>query len=301
MISPRAFHFEAEAGTNSTERRGIFHLKDEPFASKYHRLHILCGESLCSETAMWLKLATTALVVTLIEADALPDISFRTPVSQMKLLAKLRPQNVELALTIQYRLLSAVEKNLRIMPEWAEDACQEWRRILDLIRTKDSRIYRTLDWAIKQMLYSQYVNDKCGGWTNVTPQIARELQEIDKKFSQLGTGIFAELDKTGALTHHMYGVSNIDDAIVNPPVGTRAYRRGIELATANRQDDLLVDWDFIINKTEGQLLLLDNPFEQGTQWLDISTQQKYRLIRDEYNLSFNLTHQIRNYFRYAPD
>ena len=34
----------------------------------YHRLHVLCGESLCSHLASWLKVGTTALIVALADA-----------------------------------------------------------------------------------------------------------------------------------------------------------------------------------------------------------------------------------------
>jgi len=50
-LSPRVRFLEREVSNNSTRDRGIFHTKDETLAADgYHRLHIICGESLCSET-----------------------------------------------------------------------------------------------------------------------------------------------------------------------------------------------------------------------------------------------------------
>ena len=68
-LSPRVRFLEREISENSTSERGIFHTKDETLAAEgYHRLHIICGESLSSETALWLSMATTAIIVSMIEA-----------------------------------------------------------------------------------------------------------------------------------------------------------------------------------------------------------------------------------------
>jgi proteasome accessory factor A len=62
-LSPRVRFLECEVSNNSTSERGIFHTKDETLAEEgYHRLHIITGESLCSETALWLNMGATALI-----------------------------------------------------------------------------------------------------------------------------------------------------------------------------------------------------------------------------------------------
>ncbi len=73
MISPRVAHLVHVISSNSTSQRGIFHTKDESLSSNgYYRLHVLCGESVCSQTALWLKTAITTLVVALAEAGLRP-------------------------------------------------------------------------------------------------------------------------------------------------------------------------------------------------------------------------------------
>jgi hypothetical protein len=73
MISPRVAHLVQVTSTESTAARGIFHTKDESLSSDgYRRLHVHCGESLCSQTALWLKTAITTLVVALTEAGLRP-------------------------------------------------------------------------------------------------------------------------------------------------------------------------------------------------------------------------------------
>ena len=49
-LSPRVAHLGKNISGESTRDRGIFHTKDEPLCTNgYHRLHVLCGESLCSQ------------------------------------------------------------------------------------------------------------------------------------------------------------------------------------------------------------------------------------------------------------
>jgi proteasome accessory factor A len=50
LVSPRVAHLERVSSDDSTAARGIFHTKDEPLSrGGWHRLHVLCGESLCGE------------------------------------------------------------------------------------------------------------------------------------------------------------------------------------------------------------------------------------------------------------
>ena len=50
-LSPRVWHLELDISDQSTRGRGIFHTKNEPLAKGSHRLHLLCGESNCSDTS----------------------------------------------------------------------------------------------------------------------------------------------------------------------------------------------------------------------------------------------------------
>ena len=90
MLSPRAVFLEHEVSGESTSGRGIFHTKNETLCKEgYQRLHILCGESLCSQTAMWLRTATTVLVVALIEGGAEPGsgVELSAPLDALRTVA----------------------------------------------------------------------------------------------------------------------------------------------------------------------------------------------------------------------
>lgn len=177
-LSPRVPHLANVVSNNSTSDRGIFHTKDESLTGPgFHRLHIICGESLCSETAMWLKVATTALVVAMVEAGLRPGaaVGLRSPLQAMQTIAS-DPSCSALvettagrrlsALEIQYHYLTLAERHVgdSRMPPWAEEVCRKWREILNRLLEAPESVAETLDWGIKRELYASYANSRGIEW-----------------------------------------------------------------------------------------------------------------------------------------
>jgi hypothetical protein len=171
-LSPRVWHLEHEVSEQSTFARGIFHTKDEPLAAEgYHRLHILCGESNCSETAAWLKLGTTALVVALIDGGVEPGsgVQLQSPLTAMQryasdphcqITAPTTSGRELRALDIQRHYLTLAEQHAGapFMPSWAPEVCRRWRAILDQLENAPSAVSTALDWAIKCALYAAHAS-----------------------------------------------------------------------------------------------------------------------------------------------
>src|SRR6476659_5447161 len=69
QLSQRADYFEVEVGLETTLKRPIINTRDEPHsdAEKYRRLHVIIGDANLSEISTYLKLGTTALVLSMIE------------------------------------------------------------------------------------------------------------------------------------------------------------------------------------------------------------------------------------------
>jgi len=196
-LSPRVPHLANVVSNNSTSDRGIFHTKDESLTKPgFHRLHIICGESLCSETAMWLKVATTALVVAMAEAGLSPGLAvgLHSPLQAMQTVAS-DPSCAALvetiqgrrlsALEIQYHYLSLAEKHLgnSRMPAWAEEVCRQWREMLNRLLDAPESVAPTLDWAIKRALYASYANSRGVAWDSLphwTRVIAGVRQVLDQ-------------------------------------------------------------------------------------------------------------------------
>ena len=125
-------HFRRLVTQSSTTERGIWHSKSEPLCSGYNRLHVLCGESLCSQTATLLKIGATALIVAMADAGHQPGaaVQLADPLAAIHEIAadltrkkQLRMANgsYRSAISIQRHYLMHAEGHLRdgFMPSWA--------------------------------------------------------------------------------------------------------------------------------------------------------------------------------------
>src|SRR6201982_4175578 len=70
QLSASADFFEVEVGLETTLKRPIINTRDEPHADpdKYRRLHVIIGDANLCEVATYLKIGTTSLVLSMIEA-----------------------------------------------------------------------------------------------------------------------------------------------------------------------------------------------------------------------------------------
>src|SRR3954464_13415789 len=87
QLSSRADFFEVEVGLETTLKRPIINTRDEPHsdADKYRRLHVIIGDANLSETATYLKMGTTALVLNMIEEKVFTgELGIADPVSELK-------------------------------------------------------------------------------------------------------------------------------------------------------------------------------------------------------------------------
>lgn len=180
-LSPRAWHLFNSEGVSSTASRGLFHTKDEPLArGTYHRLHLLCGESLCSHIAGWLRVGTTALVVSAIDAGRKTGTPVRLgdPVAALRAFAADPDCRAEAALAsgkrdtavgVQRRILEEVERHLASgsAPEWARDVCAVWASMLDTLESRPEALSATLDWAIKLAIYKERASQKGIRWDDL--------------------------------------------------------------------------------------------------------------------------------------
>lgn len=201
-LSPRVSHLVREVSESSTHDRGIFHTKDESLSSSgYHRLHILCGENICSNLGSWLKVGTTAVVVAMIDAGLRPGhaVCLQAPLVAMRTFAG-NPQcdaNVPLAngntLTarkIQQHYLELAEAHLHEswMPPWAPEVCRQWRAMLDRLAQAPQSVATCLDWAIKWVMFQNWMNGKGFSWETV-PDWSHVLERLN---SELGKTPFRD-------------------------------------------------------------------------------------------------------------
>jgi len=194
-LSPRAAHIQQAVSSESTRARGIFHTKDEPLCSDYHRLHVLCGENLASQRAMFVKFGATCLVVAMVEAGLEPGLgvqlaspleALRTVASDLTLRQPLRVERsagmTALAIQKHYLALAEAHQHDPFMPPWAPALTAEWRRLLERLEEGPAAVDRVLDWAIKLSLYSSHAGryglnwDRLPFWAEVTDRLLERLE-----------------------------------------------------------------------------------------------------------------------------
>ena len=84
-ITQRADFFEEEVGLETTMRRPIINSRDEPHIARmpnsYRRLHVITGDANLAEVANFLKMGTSALMLTMIEDGVFDsgDLALATP------------------------------------------------------------------------------------------------------------------------------------------------------------------------------------------------------------------------------
>ena len=201
MVMPRAAHIERSQSSSSTHDRGIYHDKDEPLGRGYQRLHLLTGETLCSETSLWLTQATTVLVVALIEAGARPGdaIPIADPVKALRKFAVDYNCRCSVpahdgrrwsAIEIQEHYLKFVENYIDhdAMPGWAEEGCKKWRDILDLLKQGPAAVATILDWAIKLPQYQRFAQKRGVPWESL-PHWNHVVERLRVGFIELGLDV----------------------------------------------------------------------------------------------------------------
>jgi hypothetical protein len=178
LLSPRAAHFTTIENAGSQSERPIFHTRDEPLCEGHRRLHVICGESLCSERAAWLKVATTAAIIALADADLKPGeaVQFENPVEALHIFARdpscrsrapLADGRTVTALDVQRHYLALAERHADadFMPAfWTKRLCEEWRATLDLLEQGPEAVARSLDWAIKLPLFRGHAARRGFAW-----------------------------------------------------------------------------------------------------------------------------------------
>ena len=196
MISPRVAHLEAAISPESTSGRGIFHTKNESHCRGWHRLHVLTGESLCSETSTGLSIAMTVLCVALIESGSEPGnaVRLKDPLAAMKRFAtdvSLTETALDVdnknwtALDIQRHYLTEIESRLdhAAMPSWGATACAMCREVLDRLEQGPHAVSRELDWAIKFPIYTRWIekwgftSESIGQWNQVVNRLVRVVND----------------------------------------------------------------------------------------------------------------------------
>ena len=262
QLTQRADFFEEEVGLETTLKRPIVNTRDEPHADaqKYRRLHVIVGDANLSEVATFLKVGTTALVLSMIEDDFLPrEWRLQTPVATLRRVSRdlsLR-EPLELAdgsataLEIQWEYFDRARKyadahGLESIggDEVGEELLGRWESVLTALETDPMTLADQLDWVAKYRMIDGYRVRHDLPWDSVK-LVAMDLQYHDLR-PEKGLSYRVGLQR-------MTTDAEIEAAVISPPPDTRAWFRGECL---RRFPDAIVaaNWDSLVFDVGGDPL-----------------------------------------------
>jgi len=276
QLSQRADFFEAEVGLETTLKRPIINTRDEPHAdpAKYRRFHVIVGDANLSEISTFVKLASTSVVLALIEADAfdeglelvdpvreIRDVSHDTGLTHLLRLRDGRSMN---ALQIQYVYLEAVRKFLD--DRWGSDTdtstrllLERWETLLDVLTVDPFQLADQLDWVAKLKLLEGYRRRDGVGWDHPT------LALVDLQYSDIRPekGLYHHLVRSGRM-QRLISDDAVEHAVNHAPEDTRAWFRGECLRRYGRAV-VAASWDSLVFDVPGEDSLQRIPTPEPTR------------------------------------
>jgi proteasome accessory factor A len=291
-ISQRAQHIYQKISGTTTNDRSIINTRDEPHADreKFRRLHVIVGDSNMSEYTNFVKIATCAVVLQMVEDGYInKDFTLRHPVKAIKDISydatckrKLRLENGReyspIEIQREYADMASRYCETHEVDEQIRRGVNEWQYILDALDTDPEKLDTKIDWVIKRRLLRDYTEKKGLDWSD--PKVFMiDLQYHDIRRDR---GFFYLLERAGR-ADRLYTDAEIEKAKTEPPQDTRARMRGDFIKLA-RQNNIQYDLDWS-NIRLGNLLnvrvICNNPFETDTEKVTelVRTIQKTNLRR----------------------
>src|ERR1700753_129399 len=267
QLSQRADFFEVEVGLETTLQRPIINTRDQPHADpgKYRRLHVIIGDANMAEVATYLKLGTTALVLSMIEDKFLTntldgDLSLEASVGDLravsrdptlKRLVTLRDGRKMTAVQLQMEYLELARKYTEDkfgsdVDRMTADVLDRWESVLNRLAEDPMQLSRELDWVAKLELLEGYRNRDGLAWD------APRLQLVDLQYSDVrqSRGLYNRLAAKDRMVK-LATENQIRRAIEEPPEDNRAYFRGPCLPQ-DADSRAAASWDSVIFDIPGR-------------------------------------------------
>ncbi|MDX6296431.1 MAG: proteasome accessory factor [Nocardioidaceae bacterium] len=272
-VSQRAEHIWEGVSSATTRSRPIINTRDEPHADaeRFRRLHVIVGDSNMSETTTLLKVASTDLVLRMIEAGVvMRDMTMENPIRAIREIShdmtgrrqvRLANGRDASALDIQNEYLGKARDFVdrrELRTPVIDTALDLWERTLKAVESDDlSLVEREIDWVIKYRLIERYRSQH-----NLSMTSARVAQ-LDLAYHDIhrGRGLYYLLERRGAVSRVTNDLAVFEAKSV-PPQTTRARLRGEFIRKAQeRRRDFTVDWVHLkLNDQAQRTVLCKDPF-----------------------------------------
>jgi proteasome accessory factor A len=260
QISQRADFFEVEVGLETTLKRPIINTRDEPHADpeRYRRLHVIIGDANLSEISTYLKVGTTALILSMIEErwfdDNDIDLGIDSPVASLRAISHdaslkhavtMHDGRKLTGLQVQSEFLEQARKFVEDRygadaDEQTLDVLNRWERVLVRLADDPMLLASELDWVAKLQLLQGYRDREGLEWDSP------KLQLVDLQYSDVrpDKGLYNRLVQRGRFERILTD-GEIAGAVTEPPTDTRAYFRG-RCLSKYAADVAAASWDSVI-------------------------------------------------------
>ena len=262
QLTQRADFFEEEVGLETTLKRPIINTRDEPHAdaTKYRRLHVICGDANMSETATFLKVGSTSIVLAMIEDNFLTRrIVFDNPVRCIKEVShdpslkqqlRLNDGSTITALEVQWEILNSASSYVsKGGGEFAggviaNEIIKTWEHVLTGLENNPESLRSEIDWIAKRLLVESFADrHNLSIFDPKVRLLALQYHDVrqEKRISEI-----IGLKKLITNSEVNYGIDN-------PPQETRAYFRGVCLQKWP-ESIVSANWDSLVFRLEGDYL-----------------------------------------------
>ncbi|WP_137652443.1 proteasome accessory factor PafA2 family protein [Bifidobacterium moukalabense] len=286
QVTQRADFLDEAVSSATTRSRPMVNTRDEPHADPdaFRRLHVIIGDSNRSQWATMMKLATTHLVLCVIEQagregreSGFARLAFVDPgaanhavsrdVSGVGATFDMADGGVISggAVAMQERYLVAVERFVEDHPEVVaslprtdvHDVIRQWRTVLETFGSGDADVLADrVDWICKRRLFDA-LQARTGRLST------SRLEQLDMDYHDVANGtVYASLCRRGGM-RTMLGPDAADHALRTPPSDTRAVLRGRFVREAKaRGARYSCDWTrlTLMAPQHSEMVLLD-PFD----------------------------------------
>lgn len=259
QLAQRSDFFSVLCSIDTMNRRPIVNTRDEPHAdaAAYRRFHVIVGDANMSQWATAMKMGTTALVLSVIEADRAPLFRVASPVDAVKHVSRdegrrwmvpLEGGAEVAAVDLQRAYLQAAREVCDLADPDVAWVLREWETVLNDLESDYTLCADRVDWVAKFQLLQAFREEQGLDWSDPW------LQSIDLEYhnASLDEGLYYELLRQGSM-RRIVSEDEIRRAIFHPPETTRAFFRGRSVARFHPRI-LSLAWDEIAFHDSG------NPF-----------------------------------------
>jgi proteasome accessory factor A len=197
--------------------------------SRRQRLQIALGDSNLAETAEYMRVATTLLVIDAIEAGEMPPIpAVKQPIRSLRSLCAdstltaripLMGGRKATALEIQRFYCEACRRFLdrqAAVPDEAREVLRRWELVLEALNDNPQSLVGTLDWVTKRFILAK--SGQGASW--------EACKKIDIRYHELSPQGYFQRLKASGVVGELVSQAEIDHARRNPPANTPAAVRG---------------------------------------------------------------------------